>query len=538
MRPELRRWLALLAIVLAMAMDLLDLTIVNIAVPTLMANFGADVAAIQWVSTGYILTVGLMIPLSGYLADRLGLRRAFVGAVAVFTAGSLLCSVAPSLAMLIAARVLQGVGGGLLMPLAMLAVLRLFPTRELTLAMGAVGIALLVAPALGPVIGGYIVQFQSWRLIFWVNVPVGLLAIGGVQLFLTEGRTVQRPLDTLGFALGAAGLAALLIALGSAPTAGFTAPYVLLLLVGGGGATLAFIAWEAGQPRPLVDLGVLRRPAFSAASAVTALTIGAIMATMFFLPIYLQEVVGLPPFTAGLMLLPEAVTAALAAPLSSLLLRRVPASLLTGAGVLALAAGTFSLTRLGGVATPGSLFGPLLLIGLGMAFATMPGVTLGLSVLDEGESASGTTILNMVRQVAAAFVIAILAGVLSADTAAAAGALQGDLTPLGAAARYLQTLTVYLQGHGVDAARAQAMARLDLGGALTQDALRQGLETVFGWSAVIALAALPWALFVRQRPAAPQRRAALVVLRRRLGRPLGLRGRLRLRPRRARPLGT
>ncbi|MDB5084043.1 MAG: Membrane component of multidrug resistance system, partial [Bacilli bacterium] len=170
----MRKWLILIAVVAGLTMDLMDLTIVNVAVPDIMTKFGSDIHLTQYVITAYMMTIGLFEPLTAYLADTRGMKRIYLWSLVVFTSGSVLCALAWNIDSLIAFRILQAIGGGMIMPLAMSIVQHTFTKEELPLAMGLMGVPMLIAPALGPTIGGYFVEYWNWRLIFWLNVPIGI----------------------------------------------------------------------------------------------------------------------------------------------------------------------------------------------------------------------------------------------------------------------------------------------------------------------------------------------------------------------------
>lgn len=215
-------------------MSILDQTIVNIAIPRLQNAFGADLESVQWVLTAYILTQGVVTPTTAFFADRLGTKRFYILALAIFTAGSALCGLAWSLPVLIIFRVLQGVGGAALFPLAITMLYREFPPHQRGLASGLLGIAALLAPAVGPTLGGYFVIYVNWQLIFFVNVPIGLVGVLLAVMLLCEVRTETRtPFDVPGFVLAATGLAAVLYALSDASTDGWGSGKVLGFLLGG-----------------------------------------------------------------------------------------------------------------------------------------------------------------------------------------------------------------------------------------------------------------------------------------------------------------
>src|SRR5579859_591306 len=226
------KWVVAMVVILGVFMSILDQTIVNIAIPRLQTAFGADIHLVQWVLTGYILTLGIITPTSAYFSERFGIKRYYIASLAAFTLGSALCGIAWSLPVLIFFRILQGAGGAALFPLSITLLFREFPPRERGVAMGFFGVPALLAPALGPTLGGYIVTSAGWPLIFYINVPIGIVAIILSTVLLREYRPEGRTrFDFIGFFFAAIGLATILYGLSSASTDGWTSTTVLGCIV-------------------------------------------------------------------------------------------------------------------------------------------------------------------------------------------------------------------------------------------------------------------------------------------------------------------
>ena len=263
------KWTVAIIYVVALFMVLLDQTITNVALPTLARVYRASATDVAWVATGYLVSAAICIPLSGWLGDRFGTKRTFALALATFTLASLLCGITGSIGGLVAFRVLQGLGGGMLTPVGATMLLRAFPLAERARASSLITIPAVVAPALGPVVGGYLVEFQSWRWIFLINVPLGLGGLAIAALGLREERTAGTgALDLPGFALAATGLAAFVYGLGEAGTRGLGDARVLAC--GGGGLALLalFVGVELRVGRPLIDVRLFREPLFAASNVV------------------------------------------------------------------------------------------------------------------------------------------------------------------------------------------------------------------------------------------------------------------------------
>ncbi len=274
------KWLVAAVYVLGIFMNLLDLTITNVALPVMARAFGVSAASIAWVATSYLLSVAVRIPVSGWVGDRFGTKRAFIFALAVFTLGSLLCGIVNSLGLLIACRVLQGIGGGLMTPVGAAMVFRAFPLAERARVSALITIPAVVAPALGPVVGGALVQYWTWHVIFLINVPIGVIglivAIIGLQEYRIAGTAA---LDVPGFALAAGGLACLVYALGAVGPRGIGDGRVLLFGLTGIAALVGFVLVERRVRSPMIDLGLYRDRLFTAGNLTTFLVNGAFFGT-------------------------------------------------------------------------------------------------------------------------------------------------------------------------------------------------------------------------------------------------------------------
>lgn len=412
MTSRWNKWLVLLAVISGMSMDLMDVTIVNVAIPKLMATFNADVSQVQWVATAYMMTLGVVIPITDYLAATLGMKRVFIASTALFTVGSALCGLAWSLNSLIVFRILQAVGGGMIMPLGISILYKTFTQEERGLAMGLMGLPLLAAPALGPVLGGYLVENATWHLIFLINVPVGIFTILLTQLVLSEFEKHREHLDYWGFLFSAAGLGGLLLALSNGPTDGWDAPYIVYFLVTSHFLLLLFIVWEMGHPRPLLELRLFANPVYCLAMILSVFSIMAIVGCLFLLPVFLQDLKGYGPMKTGLLLLPEALAAAAVLPISGVLINRVKPALLIIPGMILLSWAVLRLTTLDLNTSNSSLTVTLVLLGAGMGLGTMPAITIGLNAVAPHLTGQASSLMNMLRQAASAVGVAVLASIV------------------------------------------------------------------------------------------------------------------------------
>src|SRR6516162_10506081 len=340
------KWILAMVVILGVFMSILDQTIVNIAIPRLQTAFGADVHSVQWVLTAYLLAQGVATPTAAYFADTLGIKRFYIISLAAFTLGSALCGLAWSLPVLITFRVLQGLGGAALFPLSITLLFREFPPQERGTAMGFFGVPALLAPALGPTLGGYLVTYVGWEAIFYINVPVGILAIILSIMFIREYRPEgQTHFDVVGFIFVSFGLIALLYGLSSASTDGWGSATVLgslsagLISLGIFVAAELIIANRGGQP--LLDLRLFTNGPFRAGMIANLFVIFSLFGGLFLFPLYLQNIRGLSAFESGLILLPQALAAMVSVIIGGMLVDRIGVRAVMIPGLLILAFATW-----------------------------------------------------------------------------------------------------------------------------------------------------------------------------------------------------
>ena len=423
MRLEYKYAVALIS-VFGMFMNLLDLTIVNVAVPVLTEALGASAREVQWVVTAYLLSVAVAIPVSGWAGDRFGTKRLFLLALGLFTAGSALCAAAWNIESLILFRALQGMGGGLLMPVAQTMVFRAFPQPERARAAGILVVPTTFAPASGPLLGGLILDFLSWPWIFLVNVPVGVAGILLAALFLREQRE-DRPggLDVPGLALASGGLAALLYGLAEAGDRGFGDARVLGF--GGGGLLLlaAFVAVERVRAEPLIDVRLFLNRMFALANLTQSMAFMGFSATLFVLPLFLQLERGLSPLQSGLATFPQAVGVMLIAPVLTRIYPILGPRRLVAVGLAIASLTTLPLVFMDLDTELWWIRLTMLARGMGFGFMLIPLQTAAFATISMARTGRATAVFNATRQAAQSFGVAIAATVLTSRLAARGGAL-------------------------------------------------------------------------------------------------------------------
>jgi EmrB/QacA subfamily drug resistance transporter len=434
------RWV-LVATVLGSAMAFIDATVVNIALPRIGASLHANAAGLQWTVNGYTLSLASLILLGGSLGDRHGRRRIFVLGVAWFAAASLLCGLAPTIELLVAARVLQGVGGALLTPGALAILEASFEPQDRGRAIGAWSGLGGIAGALGPFLGGWLVQVASWRLVFLVNVPIAA-AIAAVALrHVPETRNpgaARRP-DVPGVVTAALGLAGLTYGFTAWPAMGLTAPVVLAALALGVVGLVGFVLAERRSAHPMLPLEVFASRAFTAANLVTFAVYAALGGVLFLVVLNLQVVAGFTPLAAGTALLPLTLLMLLLSARAGALAQRIGPRLPMTLGPLVCAGALLLFARIGaGASYPRDVLPAVLVLGLGLALTVAPLTATALGSLDDRQAGIASGVNNAVARAAGLLAVAVLP--------LAAGLGRGNLTEPAALAPAYRTAMLLCAG--------------------------------------------------------------------------------------------
>jgi EmrB/QacA subfamily drug resistance transporter len=391
-------------------MAFLDGTVVNVALPQMGRELGASASSLQWILNGYLLTLASLILLGGSLGDRLGRRRVFVLGVGVFTVASLLCALAPSAELLVVARMLQGVGGALLTPGSLAMIEASFRPRDRARAIGAWSGLAGVTTALGPMLGGYLVEAVSWRAIFLINVPIGAFVMAMAARHVPETRDIDAGgrLDVGGATLAALGLAGITYALIEGPRHGLS-PGIVLAAAGGGAALVAFLAAERRGANPMMPLSIFASRQFSAANLVTFVIYAALSGVFFLLAAYLQISVGYSPTAAGAASMPVTLLMLALSPRAGALAQRLGPRIPLTVGPLVVAAGMLLMTRID--AGDGYLAGVLpavTVFGIGLTLVVAPITATVLAAADARHAGIASGINNAVARVAGLLAVAVL----------------------------------------------------------------------------------------------------------------------------------
>jgi len=418
--PHVRR--IMIVVILGAIMSVLDTTIVNVALDDLSKDLNSSLDSIQWIVTGYMLALAAVIPVTGWAARRFGSRRLYLIALVAFTIGSALCGLAWSTGSLVAFRVLQGIGGGMLMPIGQMVLVKAAGPRNLPRVMAAIGVPIILAPVFGPTLGGLLLEHAGWQWIFLVNVPVGILAVtAAVKLLPHDTAEEAGKLDALGLALVATGLVGVTYGLAETGTAGsLTDAQVLVPLLAGLALITAFVLRALRIPAPLLDVRLYKKKAFAAASLTTFCLGAALFGAMILMPLYFQTVRGEDAVATGLLLMPQGIGAAIAMRLSATFTERF------GAGVTALIGGVITIVAtipfvvIGGGTSYWLIGAAMVVRGLGIGPSAMPSMTAAFAVLRPDQVNHATPQLNVLQRVGGSVGTAILSVVLSNHLASAA----------------------------------------------------------------------------------------------------------------------
>jgi len=408
-------------VVLGAVMSILDITVVNVALPTFQLEFGTaedpvTYAHVAWTVTAYTLALATVIPLTGWAADRFGTKRLYMMAIFLFTAGSALCATATSINMLIGFRVLQGLGGGMLMPLGMTIMTRAAGPHRIGRLMAILGVPMLLGPILGPILGGWLIQVASWHWIFLINVPLGAIALIYAWFALAKD-SAQRSesLDLVGVALMSPGLALFLFGVSSLPAEGgdFTAPRVWVSMLAGVLLMGAFV-WHSFRPKhPLLDLRLFRNRNLTVSIITMFLFAAAFFGGLLLVRTYFQEIRGESTLQAGLLVATQGLGAMVTMPIAGRLVDKVPVGRIVPVGLVLIVIGMFGLTQLTATTPYPLIIGMLVVMGFGMGGTMMPLFTSAFKTLSGPQVARGSTLLNITQQIASSCGVATMSVVLT-----------------------------------------------------------------------------------------------------------------------------
>ncbi|MGD3111800.1 MDR family MFS transporter [Streptomyces sp. YGL11-2] len=402
--------------VTSMFVTILDTTIVNVALASMTRSFDTSAAAMSSVSVAYLVALAVVIPTSGWLGDRFGTKQTLLVALALFTLASVLCGLAQNLPELVAFRVLQGVGGGILTPIGMTMLFHVYPPKDRILAARVLTVPTTLAPALGPVLGGLLVDGPGWRWVFFVNIPVGVFAIVFGLLFVAkiDGPDAAGRLDVPGVLLSAGGFAGVMYAVSAGGTLGWSSPPILAAAAAGVVLVAGLVVWQLRAPRPLLDLRLFGNRLFRTVNVASLLYSVSFLGALFVFPLMLQEVFGRSAIAAGLNTFPEAVGVVSGAWLVGRLYPLIGPRRLMTSGMLgvALAAGLLAVVEAD--TAPWLVWSVMFVLGVAMAHLFVPAQTAAFATVPPSRTGSASALYNAQRQFGMALGVAVMGTVLAA----------------------------------------------------------------------------------------------------------------------------
>jgi len=497
------KWMITVTVMTGTVLSALDASIVNVALPYMRGNLGASVEEITWVATGYMLSNVITMPLVALLSSRFGRKRFYVLSVILFTASSILCGTARHLTSLVVFRIIQGIGGGALIPIAQAILRETFPLEEQGMAMGIYGLGVVMGPAFGPTLGGWLTDHYAWPWIFYVNVPIGMINLVLVSRYIQDPPYLVRErgrIDLLGVGLLAVGLGALQVMLERGEQKDwFSSTFILYLAVVAAVGILLFVWRELVAEKPAVDLRVLRNVTFATGTMIGGVLGMGLYGTLFLMPLLLEQLLYYPAFDAGLALMPRSLAMAVTMPLAGSLYNRAGPRLLIGLGLAISAFSFWELSRLSlevgfkDIVLPQFVQG----VGFGMIFVSLS--TVALSTIEKQRMQAATGLYNVVRLIFGSVGIAVFATQLEKGGQGYRAILVEHVTGYrDTAVDSLSALSRLMVSRGADLVTAQQQALGLLSGEVTRQALMLSYNRVFFLVACLFIVSAPLIVLLRR----------------------------------------
>jgi DHA2 family multidrug resistance protein len=509
-RPRPNKWLVTVSITFGTLMGAIDSSIVSVALPHMMGTLGATVQEITWISTGYIIANVVVMPFTAFLGRLFGQKRVYMACLALFLGGSILCGTASSLTSLIFYRVLQGFGAGALQPTEQAILRQTFPLKEQGMAMAVFAMAVMLGPAIGPTLGGWIVDNYSWPWIFYINVPVGAVGLAMVAAFVHEDEDIvfknralaeaqRKDIDWWGIGLLVAGLCALQYFLeegqqddwfeSSTITVAFFASIVFIA---------AFIIRELTCEVPAVNIRLFKDPVFLSGTLIGALMFALLMASMFLLPLFMQELLGFTATQAGFALMPRVFVMMIATPIVGKIYNTVSPRVIIAVGVGFIAWGAWDMSHLTLESTQRDVIWAIMTQGVGFSCLFVPLSTVALAAIPRHKMADATGLNSLFRQVGGSIGLALGATLLTRYGDQARAALVTHVAATNpAAVERVEMLQRMFVGKGFDPIAAKDMAMRAIDGIVTQQSTLLAFNYVFLVAGICFLAVLPLLIFLK-----------------------------------------
>jgi len=473
-KPNFNPWVIAASVMLATFMEVLDTSVANVALPHIAGNLSATTDESTWVLTSYLVSNAIILPATNWLGRYFGRKRFLVVCIGLFALSSALCGAATSLGMLLFARVLQGAGGGALQPIAQAVLLESFPLEKRGSAMAVYGMGIVVAPIIGPTLGGWITDNYSWRWIFYINVPIGILAIFMANMFIEDPPYISKEhpgrIDYIGFGLMALGLSTLQIVLDKGQDADwFASSFITAAAIFAGVTLVAFVIWELYTPEPIVNLRVLGNRNFAVGTVLIAMMGAVLYGTIALLPLFLQTLMGYPALDSGLATSPRGIGAVISMIVVGRLVGRIDGRYLVMFGFALTGFSTYLLTNIDLQIAMGSIAMPQIISGLAIGFVFVPLSVMATGMLSQEQIGGATGIFNLMRNLGGSFGIAGVTTMLARSAQLHQAQMVQHLTPYDPQlSERLQQITAALSIHG-----NPAIAQMQAYGSIYEELIKQ-----------------------------------------------------------------
>ena len=515
-RAPVNKWLVTLSVTFGTLMGAIDTSIVAVATPHLRGALGATVEEMTWVTTGFVIATVVIMPLTAFLGRLFGQKRVYLISLVLFVLGSALCGLARSLPMMIAFRAIQGLGAGALQPTEQAILRQTFPPKEQGMAMALFGLAVVVGPALGPTLGGYIIDNYSWPWIFFINLPIGILSLFMVTRFVHEPEDIRRAnleaahrqrgnLDWAGIALMAIGLASLQYVLEEGSRNDwFQSPVIAVATFTSVFVLGAFVVRELTAPHPAVDLSLFKDRVFLSGTLIGAMMFAILMSITFLLPVFMQELLGFSAMQSGQALMPRALAMMVGIPIAGRLYNKVQPRILVGLGIAMVALSTYQMAHYTLETGARTVVGAIVLQGFGFASLFVPLTTVALSTIPRYRLADAAGLNSLLRQIGGSLGLAAFATFLPRLETSARHALAAHVVA-GAPAvnERLALLTRGMTARGLAPTDARDAALRALGGIVERQAVVLAFERIFLAAGLAFILILPLVIFLKRPAGAP-----------------------------------
>jgi MFS transporter, DHA2 family, multidrug resistance protein len=414
--PKNYRWHVMGIVMIGTMMAALDTSIVNVSIPAIMSDFAAGVDEIEWVMTAYMIAFATLMPLTSWFRDRIGYKNLYITSLIIFTIGSLMCGAAWNMPTLITARVIQALGGGAITPTGMAMISEVFPPKERGKAIGIWGLGVILGPAFGPTVGGYLTHTLGWRSIFLINLPIGIVACIASYRFLIHDkphRSTHRPFDLWGFIFLSLLLISLLLGLSKGEKEGWTSAYIVTCGIIAVISLIGFLLVETNISYGIIDLGLFSSPVFTACASVSLVRSIALYGGMFLLPLFIQQQMGYDEMQSGLMLLPGSLVLALLMPFGGKLGDKVGPKIPTIVGLAFLATFMFMYYHADPAMSVFAVIAPTMIRGVGFSFLMAPITAAAMNAVPQRKAGMASSMLSIIQQIGGSVGIVILGTVLT-----------------------------------------------------------------------------------------------------------------------------